>query len=148
MIEEFELQDIENIRIVTDGSRHYEYQRMFDYEWNIDITTPQYSIFDKPLIDVSDTELDGFIEGMCEQFYNADYKLINKPRYAYDLACNYISFIFERRLKNLKKIIVNVGIRVSESPEVQKVEILFNRKICLNYCMALFYVREQLILFE
>ena len=108
----------------------------------------QYSIFDKPLIDVSDAELDGFIEGMCEQFYNADYKLINKPRYAYDLACNYISFIFERRLKNLKKIIVNVGIRVSESPEVQKVEILFNRKICSNYCMALSYVREQLILFE
>ena len=32
MIEEFELQDIENIRIVTDGSRHYDYQRMFDYE--------------------------------------------------------------------------------------------------------------------
>ena len=96
VIKEFELQKIENIRIISDGSSHYEYQRMFDYksdeqsavndnilnlayEWNIDITTPQYSIFDKPLIDITDTELDGFIEGMCEQFYNADYKLINKP---------------------------------------------------------------------
>lgn len=118
------------------------------YEWNIDITIPQFSIFDKLLIDTADAQLDELMERMCEQFYNADYKLINKPRYAYDLACNYISFIFERRLKNLKKIIVNVGIRVSESPEVQKVEILFNRKICSNYCMALSYVREQLILFE
>ena len=118
-----------------------------EFEWNIDITTPQFSIFNKPLIDVTYTELDGFIEGMCMQFYNAGYKLINKPRYAYELDHNSINLFFEKFSNSIKKK-VNVGIRISEFSENKKVDILFNQKNCSNYCNALFYVRELIFLLE